>query len=292
MVANTDMNTQSLTNTYAMALANQSPIQGINSSNTNDYQASFANTLLAALGTSDSQGIPATETPLAASPLPLNTGGTAISQTTAEWLIGQILTSLPMPGSNDSTTSNNTSTGISSSAAAPGGTDLNSLLQILQNQNPLNAVLTAAPPASTVQTTVAADQNTNPTAINAAISNAAAKYHIPASLIRGIVEQESGMDATAISSAGAIGLMQLMPGTAQALGVSNPLDAAQNIDGGSRYLASLLQKYGGNVPMALAAYNAGPGAVDKYQGVPPYQETQNYVKNVVSLSQRYQTEGF
>lgn len=112
------------------------------------------------------------------------------------------------------------------------------------------------------------------------INAAAAKYNIDPDLIRAQMHKESAGNPTAVSSAGAGGLMQLMPGTAKQLGVTNVNDPIQNIEGGTRYLAEQIAKYG-NIPEALAAYNAGPGAVDKYNGIPPYKETQDYVKTIV-----------
>lgn len=123
--------------------------------------------------------------------------------------------------------------------------------------------------------------------VNAAISAAAARYGVPADLIRAVANQESGFDSNAVSPAGAQGIMQLMPRTAQELGVTDPFDAAQNIDAGTRYLSGLIQQVHGNIPLALAAYNAGPGAVEQYGGIPPYPETQNYVKDVLSKWQSY-----
>jgi soluble lytic murein transglycosylase-like protein len=104
---------------------------------------------------------------------------------------------------------------------------------------------------------------------------AADKYGLPRRLVRSVISNESDFQPRAVSPKGAIGLMQLMPATAEALG-ADPRDPAQNVDAGTRYLRDLLEKYDGGLWHALAAYNAGPGAVDKYQGVPPYPETINY----------------
>lgn len=107
--------------------------------------------------------------------------------------------------------------------------------------------------------------------------------------VKALVRQESGFNPSAKSHCGAMGLMQLMPSTAQGLGVDNAFDPEQNIAGGTKYLKSMIDRFGGDEKLALAAYNAGPNAVKKYGGIPPYQETQNYVKNVLSQYERYKT---
>lgn len=114
------------------------------------------------------------------------------------------------------------------------------------------------------------------------IDELAQKYDVDPKLVQALVKQESGFNPNAKSKAGALGLMQLMPTTAQGLGVTDPMDPKQNLEGGVKYIKSLMNRFNGNVILALAAYNAGPNAVKKYDGVPPYRETQNYVRSVLS----------
>ena len=113
------------------------------------------------------------------------------------------------------------------------------------------------------------------------IETAAAENNIDPKLVKAVIEQESGYNPNAVSKAGALGLMQLMPETARELGVKDPLNPTQNIRAGTKYLSSLLNRYQGNVALALSAYNAGPGNVEKYKGVPPFTETQNYVNGII-----------
>lgn len=119
----------------------------------------------------------------------------------------------------------------------------------------------------------------------------AKKYKIDAALVRAVIHAESAFNAKALSKKGAQGLMQLMPGTAKDLGVTNAFDVQQNIEGGVKYLAGLLNTFDGDIKLATAAYNAGPGAVKRFKGIPPYAETEVYVERVGILHQRYGQEG-
>jgi soluble lytic murein transglycosylase-like protein len=123
----------------------------------------------------------------------------------------------------------------------------------------------------------------NPSDIDSAIAQAAARHNVDPNLVRAVVKVESNFNPNAVSRKGAMGLMQLMPSTARQLHVKNPFDPEQNVDAGVRHLKQLLESYGGDVTLTLAAYNAGAGAVARSSGVPHYSETQNYVRRITNL---------
>ena len=123
----------------------------------------------------------------------------------------------------------------------------------------------------------------SPGDIDSAIEQAAARHNVDPNLVRAVVKVESNFNPNAVSRKGAMGLMQLMPSTARSLNVKNPFDPEQNVDAGVRHLKQLLQSYGGDIKLTLAAYNAGAGAVARSSGVPHYAETQNYVRRITKL---------
>lgn len=127
----------------------------------------------------------------------------------------------------------------------------------------------------------------NLTAYRAEVAAAAAEFGVDPALLRAVIHAESAFNPNAISTAGAEGLMQLIPGTASDMGVANPFDVSQNIRGGAQYLAGLLKEFNGDERLATAAYNAGPQNVVKYNGIPPFDETRVYVDRVATLRQRY-----
>jgi soluble lytic murein transglycosylase-like protein len=157
-------------------------------------------------------------------------------------------------------------------AAAPGATNFASVLQ----------GATAAPAAAP-----AGGLGGTPSQFDGLIQQAATKHGVEPSLLKALIRQESNFNPSARSPAGASGLTQLMPGTAASLGVTDPTDPAQAIDGGAKYLRQQLDRFGGDKTKALAAYNAGPGAVQRHGGVPPYAETQNYVQKVLGYAREY-----
>ncbi len=163
----------------------------------------------------------------------------------------------------------------------------------------LNTALNAAPPAGALAAAgtlpggmlppeaAQAPAPVPPAQIDALVDQNATTWQVDPALLKAVIANESGFNANATSKVGAQGLMQLMPQTAASLGVRDAYDPAQNVAGGARYLRGLLDRFGGDQRLAVAAYNAGPGAVAKYGDVPPYAETQNYVTNVLASFEKY-----
>jgi cell wall-associated NlpC family hydrolase len=159
---------------------------------------------------------------------------------------------------------------------------------------PLTPATTPLTPATTPLTpppaaSLPASANTQ---YDSLIQQAARDQGVDPALLKGLVQAESGFNPASVSSVGAQGLTQLMPDTAKGLGVTNPFDPLQSLEGGARFLAGALKRFGGNEQLALAAYNAGPGAVERYGGIPPYAETQAYVPRVLDFANQYRTQGF
>jgi soluble lytic murein transglycosylase-like protein len=165
--------------------------------------------------------------------------------------------------------------GTSAVANAPQSGRFSAMVQqALQNQDGSSQSAPTAPTAAPAQ-------------IDGLVQSNAATFGVDPNLIRAVIANESNFNPNATSNAGAQGLMQLMPDTAASLGVTNSYDPEQNVWGGTRYLRSMIDRFGGDLPKAIAAYNAGPEAVERYGGIPPYPETQAYVNNVLGTYQQY-----
>jgi soluble lytic murein transglycosylase-like protein len=143
---------------------------------------------------------------------------------------------------------------------------------------------TPAPVASpSAPATSAVRQNAAHQNLDAVVEQTARRHDVDVNLVKAMIHTESNSNPRAVSNKGAMGLMQLMPFTARDLGVTNAFDPVQNVEGGVRYMKSLLTQFGGDLSLSLAAYNAGPGAVTRHGGIPPYRETQDYVKKIGDL---------
>jgi soluble lytic murein transglycosylase-like protein len=161
----------------------------------------------------------------------------------------------------------------------------------LQSATSATAGATATASASAAGAAAGASLLPAGTPYGAEITAAASKHGIDPALLAGLVKQESGFDPNAGSPAGAQGLTQLMPATAASLGVTNVHDPVEALEGGAKYLRQQLDRFNGDVARALAAYNAGPGAVERFGGVPPYAETQEYVRRVQANAAEYRAAG-
>ena len=169
------------------------------------------------------------------------------------------------------------------SSASEGMPSFSDVLESVISQNNIqNPAAASASPTTNGSSTVNLDE---------IFQRASDTYHVPLNLLKAVAKAESNFNPNAESHAGAKGIMQLMPGTAKSLGVTDPFNPEQNIMGGAKYLSQQLARYDGNAELALAAYNAGPGNVAKYHGVPPFEETRNYITKVMAYAGESITAG-
>lgn len=162
----------------------------------------------------------------------------------------------------------------------------------LQRSDTGGLVLTDHPGEGSVRLIVESDtvDRSGAGVVQRAVREATREYNLPGALLYAVIHAESGGETAAASHAGALGLMQLMPATARAMGVEDPLDPHQNVLGGARYLNRLLERYDGRLRLALAAYNAGPGRIEKHGGVPPFPETRRFLERVRRSYDRFNGE--
>jgi soluble lytic murein transglycosylase-like protein len=187
------------------------------------------------------------------------------------------ITGAPAPGSAQAV----------ATAAAGAPRFANALAEALRPGNPAAGMQPGGSDAPGSGSPASVSAPVPPAQIDALVERNAATWQVDPALIKAVIANESGFNANATSKVGAQGLMQLMPETAAGLGVRDAYDPAQNVAGGARYLRGLLDRFGGDKRLAIAAYNAGPGAVAKYGDVPPYAETRNYVQNVLASFDKY-----
>lgn len=158
---------------------------------------------------------------------------------------------------------------------------INNINTKVSSSSAIFSTVQAKPVQQTFKSTL--DKVTTTGNLDAIFSKATKTYGVSEKLLRAIAQAESGLNPSAVSNSGAQGIMQLMPKTAKALGVTNPLNPEQSIMGGAKYISQMLKRYDGNETLALAAYNAGPGNVKKYGGIPPFKETENYIAKISKI---------